>query len=80
MACWNLQSRNAAALRCCQTNGLAGGAYSFVMTAITRVNTANAYERTNFSSAGGPRDASGLPESVRRPTRVNGLQRRLSTT
>ncbi len=54
MACWSHQSRNAKALRCCQTNGLADIAYSFMMTAITPVNIAYAYERTNFSSAGGP--------------------------
>jgi hypothetical protein len=69
MACWSLQSRNAKALRCCQTNGLADIAYSFMMTAITPVNIAYAYELTNFSSAGGAADASGLPQFVRKPTR-----------
>jgi hypothetical protein len=52
MACSSHQSRNAKALRCGQTNGLAGIAYSFMMTAITPVNIAYAYELTNFSFAG----------------------------
>ena len=51
MACWNHQSRNAKALRCCRTNGLADSAYSF----ITPVNIAYAYELTNFSCAGARR-------------------------
>ena len=54
MACSSHQSRNAKALRCGQTNGLAGIASSFMMTAITPVNIAYAFELTNFSSAGGP--------------------------
>ncbi len=62
MACWSLQSRNAKALRCCQTNGLADIAYSFTMTTITPVNSIYIYGRTNFSSAAGPHDASRLPQ------------------
>ena len=78
MACWSHQSRNAKALRCCQTNGRAGIAYSFMMTAITPVNIAYAYELTDFSSAGGPQT---LPDcrSLCASRRVNGLQRSLST-
>jgi hypothetical protein len=78
MACSSHQSRNAKAVRCCQTNGLAGIAYSFMMTAITPVNIAYAYELTNFSSAAGPL----TPPDCRRlyaSRRVNGLQRSLST-
>jgi hypothetical protein len=78
MACWSRQSRNAKALRCCQINGRAGIAYSFVMTAISPVNTANAYERTNFASARGPQT---LPDcrSLCASRRVNGLEHSLST-
>jgi hypothetical protein len=54
MACWNRQSRSAKALRCCQTDGVAGTAYSFMMTAISPVSSAYVYERTNFASAGSP--------------------------
>ena len=39
MACWSLQSRNAKALRCSQTNDLA----SFTMTTITPVNSTYIY-------------------------------------
>ena len=78
MACWSRQSRNAKALRCGQTNGLASIAYSFMMTAITPVNIAYAYELTNFSSAGGLQT---LPDcrSLCASRRENGLQRSLST-
>lgn len=78
MACWSLQSRNAKALRCCETDDRAGIAYSFMMTAITPVNIAYAFELTNFSSAGGPQT---LPDcrSLCASRRVNGLQRSLST-
>ncbi len=58
MACWSQQSRNAQALRCRQTNGLAGIAYSFTTTAITPLNIAYANERTNFCFCMGPADAS----------------------
>ena len=78
MACWSHQSRNAKALRCCRTNGVASIDYSFMMTAVTPVNTAYASERTNFSSAGGLQT---LPDcrSLCAGRRVNGLQRSLST-
>jgi len=78
MACWSRQSRNAKALRCCQTNGRAGIAYSFMLTAISPVNTAYAYQRTNFSSARGPQT---LPDcrSLCASRRVNGLELSLST-
>jgi len=77
MAGWSHQLRNAKAPRCCQTNGLAGIAYSFVMTAITPVNTAYAYERANFASASGPQT---LPDyrGVRSSGCVHELQRSLS--
>ena len=77
MACWSLQSRNAKAPRCCRTDGLAGVTYSFMMTAITPVNIAYAFELTNFSSAGGPQT---LPDcrSLCASRRENGLQRSLS--
>jgi hypothetical protein len=69
--------RKAKARRCCQTNGLAGIAYSFVLTAITPVNSAYAYEFTTFASAG---DLQTLPDcrSVRCTGRGHGLQRSLS--
>ena len=78
MACWSHQSRNPKAVRCCQTNGLAGIAYSFMTTAITPVSIAYAFELTNFSSAGGPQT---LPDcrSLCASRRVNGLERSLST-
>jgi hypothetical protein len=79
MACWSRQSRNTKALRCCQTNGIAGMAYSFLMTAITPVNTPYAYGRANSSSAGGPQK---LPSDCRSwcaSRRVSGPQRSLST-
>jgi len=78
MACSSHQSRNAKALRCCQTNGLAGVTYSFMTTAITPVNIAYAFELTNFSSALGTQT---LPDcrSLCASRRVNGLQRSLST-
>ena len=65
------------AVRCCQTNGLASIAYSFIMTAITPLSIAYTYELTNFSSAAGPL----TPPDCRRlcaSPRVNGLQRSLS--
>jgi hypothetical protein len=68
MACWNRQSRNAKALRCCHTNGLASTGYSFIKTAITPVTTAYGYEELNLSPARGAADASGLPQFVRKPT------------
>ena len=79
MACSSHQSRNAKALRCCRTNGLAGIAYSFVMTAITPVNIAYANELTNFSFCRGPQT---LPDcrSLCVSRRLNGLQLSLSTT
>jgi hypothetical protein len=43
MACSSHQSRNAKALRWYRANGLAGVTYSFMMTAIAPVNTADAY-------------------------------------
>jgi hypothetical protein len=43
MACSSHQWRDAKALRCCQTNGLADIACSFMMTAITPVNIAYAF-------------------------------------
>jgi hypothetical protein len=52
MAGWSHQSRNAKALRCRQSNGLAGITYSFMMPTITPVNITYARELTNFSSAG----------------------------
>jgi hypothetical protein len=78
MACLSRQSRSEKALRCGQTNGLAGIAYSFKMTAIAPVNIAYAYELTNFSFAGGPQT---LPDcrSLCASRRENGLQRSLST-
>jgi hypothetical protein len=79
MACSSHRPRNAKALRCCRTNGLAGITFSFTMTAVTPVNIAYAYELTNFSSAGGPQTLPGLAQFVRKPMR-NGLQRRLSMT
>jgi hypothetical protein len=78
MVCSSHQSRNAKALRCGQTNGLAGIAYSFIMTAITPVNIAYAYELTNFSLAGGPQTLTDC-RCLRASRRENGLQRSLST-
>ena len=77
MACWSLQSRNAKALRCCETNDRAGITYSFMMTAITPVNIAYAYELTNFSFAGDPRTLTDC-RSLRASRRENGLRRSLS--
>jgi hypothetical protein len=79
MACWSHQSRNGEAHGCCQTDGLAGIAYAFMMTATTPVNIAYAYELTNFSSAAGP-PTHPYSRSLCASRRVNGLQRTLSTT
>jgi hypothetical protein len=65
MACSSHQSRNVKALRCCQTNGLAGTGYSFKTTEITPVSTTYIYERSNFSSAPGPADVSRSQRFVR---------------
>ena len=75
MACSSHQSRNVKALRCCQTDGLAGTGYSFKTTEITPVSTTYVHERSNFSSAPGPRtcpDRSSLCATWR-------VQRSLST-
>jgi hypothetical protein len=68
MACWNLQSGDAATLPCGQTNGLPSIAYSFMMTAITPVNTAYAYRQTLSDC-----------RSLCASRRLNGLQRSPST-
>ncbi len=83
MAGWSraISRETQKAVRCCQPDGLAGIAYSFIVTAITPVNTADAgaYERVNFSISRGPQT---LPDgsSLRPGRRVNGLQRSLITT
>lgn len=79
LALWNLQSRNAETFRCCQANGLAGSASTFTMTAITPVNTAYVDERTNFSSAFSSALDLQTLRVVRKPTRIEELQRSLST-
>jgi hypothetical protein len=78
MASFSHQSRDAEALRCCGTDGLAGITYSFMMTAITPVNIAYAFELTNFSSAAGPKTSPDC-RSLCASRRVNRLQRSLST-
>jgi hypothetical protein len=87
MACSGLQSWNAKAVGCCQTNGIAGIAYSFTMTAIPPgEHRICMQKRTNFSFAGGPEtlpDCRSLCASRRvngLQRTVNGLQRSLSTT
>jgi hypothetical protein len=78
MACWSHQLWNAKAFCCRQTNSLPGIACSFILNASTPLNSTYTSERTDFSSAGGPADASGLRQFVRKPT-TDGLERILST-
>jgi len=78
MACWSHQSRNAKALRCGQTNGLASTAYSLKTTAITPVSSTYGFKRTKFLVLQGPQI---VPDcrSLCASWRVNGLERSLST-
>jgi hypothetical protein len=59
------------------TNGLASTACSFILTAITPVNTTYAYERTNFTSARGPQTRPDR-SSLFAGWRMNELMRSLS--
>jgi len=70
-------SRRAKVLRCREINNLASIAHSFLMAAITPVNTGDTYECTNFVSASGPQTLPDCP-SVGAGGRVSTDQHSLS--